>query len=302
MKRPPVIVAVVLVATCLWSGVPAAAAASRPAPAPVAASPLSVRIGAASVSGSIARDIGFPQCWMGLPGAASGVSGVLGTNDGRSFTTNPCLEAELAWAKRLPAAPAFYANTGNPGPARAKHWPLGRTTPRVCSSSSPNSRGCAYDYGWTAAMQSYSVAVDAAQRLHHVSRANAQRRAANVDWWLDVETMNSWQSSDGAVTAAGQLRDAETLRGEIDALHAVGIAKVGVYSTPYQWQTIVGTSGSIHAWFAGVPQWLAGYASFSGASEGCDAHGFTGGTVRMTQYLGRDGFDSDVVCATGDGD
>jgi len=108
-------------------------------------------------------------------------------NGGRPFTANPCLVEELRWAKRLAQAPAFYANTSNPGPWRTTHWPNGQTAPMACSWSDPNSLGCSFDYGWNAAHHSFELATTAAQRLHKVSWSNARHRAANVHWWLDVE-------------------------------------------------------------------------------------------------------------------
>jgi hypothetical protein len=247
----------------------------------------------------VARDVSFPQCPGSLPREASGDFGVLGTNNGISFTRNPCLVRQLAWAKRLPRPPAFYANTGNPGPWRARHWPFGQTSPRLCSQSDPNSIGCSYDYGWNAAWQSYTVATDAAQRLHRVSRVNARYRAANVEWWLDIETMNSWQALDEEPTLAAQRRDVATIEGEVDALRAAGVESVGIYSTAFQWKQITGGSRVTQGRFRGLPQWLAGYESHASAVVGCDHDGFTGGPVRMTQYLGRDGFDSDVLCVNG---
>lgn len=244
----------------------------------------------------VARDVSFPQCGGSMPRARGATLGVLGTNNGTSYTSNPCLVTELAWAKRLASPPAFYANTANPGPRRSTHWPLGQSTPRVCSSSDPNSLGCSYDYGWNAGLQSLAVATEAAQRLHHVDWANARHRAANVDWWLDVETMNSWQAVEGHATSAAQRRDVETLVGEVDALRLAGVARVGVYSTAYQWNLITGGSKVTHTAFARTPQWLAGYASHSAATAGCAQRGFTRGPVVMTQYLGRDGFDADVLC------
>jgi hypothetical protein len=244
----------------------------------------------------VARDVSFPQCGGSLPAEAVSDFGVLGTNNGISFTRNPCLLHQLAWAKSLSMPPAFYANTGNPGPVRAKHWPLGQTSPFACAASDPNSVGCSYDYGWNAAWQSYSTAVDAAQRLHQVDRFDARRRAANVAWWLDVETMNSWQTIDGPPTRAAQRRDVATIQGELDALRFAGVIQVGIYSTRFQWGQITGGASLTQGKFAGVPQWLAGYESQSGAVAGCGDAGFTGGTVRMTQYLGADGFDANVVC------
>ncbi|HEY5077000.1 MAG TPA: hypothetical protein VIJ48_05815 [Acidimicrobiia bacterium] len=256
----------------------------------------------AANGGIVARDISFPQCVGSMPRVRGATLGVLGANNGTSYTRNPCLVTELAWAKRLPGAPAFYANTANPGPGHSAHWPLGQSAPRVCTASDPNSSGCSYDYGWNAALQSFAVAADAAQRLHHVDRANARYRAANVDWWLDVETMNSWQAVEGHATATAQRRDVATLVGEIDALRSAGVARVGAYSTAYQWNLITGGTNLTHRTFADIPQWLAGYESHTAATAGCGDRGFTSGPVVMTQYLGRDGFDADVLCTSSGGD
>jgi hypothetical protein len=254
-----------------------------------------------TVGRGVARDVSFPQCGGSLPRASSAVSGVLGTNNGISFTRNPCLVAELRWAKRLTSPPAFYANTGNPGPQRSKHWPIGQTTPYVCASADPNSIGCSYDYGWNAAKHSFATAADAARRLHRVDHDNAHRRAANVEWWLDVETMNSWQAIDGKATLSAFRRDVATLLGEVAALRHAGVAQVGIYSTPYQWKLITGGSAVTRGRFATAPQWLAGFESHADAVTGCARRGFTGGPVRMTQYLAHDGFDANVLCTAGDG-
>jgi hypothetical protein len=249
----------------------------------------------------IARDVSFPQCGAPLPRIDNGYAGILGTNNGVSFSRNPCLVAELRWAKQLAGPPAFYVNTGNPGPARARTWPVGQSSPRWCSASNPDSLGCAYDYGWNAAWGSYSIAVDAAQRLHHVDRANARSRAANVAWWLDVETMNSWRTVDDGVSAHAQQTDVAALAGEIDALQSIGVESVGIYSTRFQWNQITGGNRVTHGRFAGVPVWLAGYGSKTDAIDGCTDSSFTGGPVQMTQYLGSDGFDADLVCWTQSG-
>ena len=245
-------------------------------------------VAARDASGAIvfARDVSFPQCRGSLPGEYTADFAILGTNNGRSFTRNPCLERQLAWAKQLVMAPAFYANTGNPGPQRARTWPIGQQSPRVCSAADPNSIGCSYDYGWNAAWDSYTTATDAAQQLHRVDRANARHRAANVDWWLDVETMNSWQALDGPATFAAQLRDVATIEGEVDALRTVGVQQVGIYSTALQWEQITGGPNVTHGRFADLPVWLAGYGSRAAAIDGCAHHGFTGGPLRLTQYLG----------------
>ncbi len=242
---------------------------------------------------SVARDISFPQCGGTMPTASSSRFAVIGANNGSTFTTNPCLADELRWAKSLPEAPGFYANTGDPGPARARSWPVGQVSPRVCGSWDPNSPNCSFDYGYNAGQQSFSAAVDAAQRVHHVSRENARGRVANVNWWLDVEILNTWQSLVGHPTARAQQNDAAAIAGEVNALWNEGVETVGIYSTGYQWDTITGTPRGT---FRANPVWLAGFDTHADAVNGCGLRSFTGAPVMLTQYLGSDGFDSDVTC------
>ena len=242
------------------------------------------------------RDISFPQCGMKLPGTNAASAGVLGANGGRSFTKNPCLVEQLRWAKQLAEAPAFYMNTGNPGPRHKTNWPLGQTMPRMCSASDPNSLGCSYDYGWNSAQYAFRTAVAAAKKLHGVSDANAQHRVSNVDWWLDVEILNSWQTLNHGATAANGARDTQAIAGAINALWAYGVAQVGVYSTTYQWTAVTGSPALIHGWFRSNPVWLAGFDNHNDAAAGCHRRSFTGGKVLLTQYLHKDGFDANVRC------
>lgn len=250
----------------------------------------------------VARDISFPQCIGSLPRPTSGSAGVLGVNNGAAFSTNPCLVRQLDWAKRLSSPPAFYANTGNPGPALAKHWPIGQTSPKVCRASEPNSLGCSFDYGWNAGKHAFAVAANAARELHHIGLDDARRRAANVGWWLDVETMNSWLTVEGAPNRAAQQRDTAALVGEVDALLFAGVLRVGMYSTRYQWDLITGGTKVTAGKFGRTEQWLAGYESKAAAIAGCADAAFMPGSVRMTQYLASDGFDADVLCSDSSGD
>jgi hypothetical protein len=221
---------------------------------------------------------------------------VLGANGGRAFSANRCLVQELRWAKKLDGAPAFYANTGNPGPMRSKHWPVGQWAPFRCSGAKPNSLACSFDYGWDAARNSFTIAAHAAQRLHHVSAADAYARVANVDWWLDVETMNTWQTLLPGDRRASELRDTIALAGSYAALRSAGVRQVGIYSTRFQWKVITGGPAVAGDYFRSVPVWLAGFRSHAHAIAGCEIESFTGGSVLLTQYLGEDGFDTDVSC------
>ena len=88
------------------------------------------------------------------------------------------------------------------------------------------------------------------RQLHDVSYKNALHRAANVDWWLDVEILNSWQTLDDHPAPGAAERDTMTLVGAVRALWTVGVERVGIYSTRYQWNLITGGPAVTHDWFA----------------------------------------------------
>src|SRR3954469_1204156 len=224
-------------------------------------------------------DVSYPQCGKALPAPIDG--GIVGVNGGVAFTANSCLATEWAWAaKGSTYAPAFYANTANPGPAYSSHWPAGQTSPQVCDGS--NSAACSYDYGW-------NYAKDAFARARAVTAT-----ASTLQWWLDVETGNSWQTLEAAYgpTPQSQYNDRSSLAGAVAALHDSGVAGVGVYSTSYQWGQIAGPSGSQ---FAEQLVWVAGVGSQSTAQANCRSTSFTGGRVTLTQYASN-GYDADYHC------
>lgn len=224
-------------------------------------------------------DVSYPQCGGALPATVDG--GIVGVNNGIVLSGNPCLASEYAWAAGATTyAPAFYANTADPGPAYSSHWPSGQTSPQLCDGT--NSAACAYDYGW-------NYATDAVNRGLAVT-ANA---ASDV-WWLDVETGNSWETLESAYgqTALAQSNDRNSIAGAIAALHSRGVTTVGVYSTSYQWGQIMGSSGTQ---FTSQPAWIAGTGSQSTAQANCTSASFTGGLVTLAQYA-QSGYDADYHC------
>jgi len=235
-------------------------------------------------------DISYPQCGSAYPTSVS--FGIVGVNDGIVYSANPCVASELSWAEAAGNhAPAFYANTADPGPAYSSHWPTGQQSPQVCDGS--NSVACSYDYGWDAAQDSFTDAIDAETADGSASPAAA---AAAAPWWLDVETSNSWEMLESAygATATSDANDQAALRGEIALLSSKGVASVGAYSTRAQWKSITGGTGSI---FASARAWIAGYRSWSSAKSGCSSTSFTGGRVALTQYPAA-AFDADYSCPT----
>lgn len=234
-----------------------------------------------SAVSSIGNDISYPQCGSTLPSGQA--FGIVGVNGGIATTTNPCLLQQLAWASTSNGstpqpAVSLYVNTANPGHI-ADLWPSNNTVYGSavfnpygeCDSS--EGAACAYIYGWTRADD------DANRR----GISNPEQ----YKWWLDVETANSWSTSDLQANAA-------SLEGMVGYFNSIG-ASVGIYSTAYQWQTIVGTlwdGSNLH----GLDSWLAGARTERGARANCASPALTnGGRVTLAQYVSK-GFDYDVSC------
>jgi hypothetical protein len=235
---------------------------------------------------SIGYDISFPQCSEAMPPSPG--FGIVGVNAGHPFSVNPCLARELAWAQgAVNPNPGFYANVDNPGPSFATNWPTSQQTPKVCSGA--NSVACSYDYGWNAARLAFANAVNA-ERSNGSSSPSAAAVAA--PWWLDVETGNKWQTIELGRSAATGTYDEMAIEGMIASFTAIGVTKLGVYSTSQQWNVItVSTPASLPP----VPVWIPGFGSVPAAQVGCGSASFTGGRVALIQF-GLNGYDGDYVC------
>lgn len=222
-------------------------------------------------------DISYPQCGAAFP--ANPAFAIVGVNGGRVFSVNACLVSQIVWGGGT--ATELYANTGNPGPALSSFWPKGQTSPRFCDAANPDTADCAFDYGWNAAKHSFETAVGAYQSLGYTVSPSA------VTWWLDVETANSWRSDRLDFNVAA-------LEGEVAYLRDVaGVARIGFYSTTYQWGIITGGTKV----FAPLPVWGAGSSSDKAARSLCQSTttSFTGGPLVMVQYPYA-GFDADLRC------
>ncbi len=230
-------------------------------------------VGPEATTSEIGYDISWPQC--GAPYPSNPAFGIVGVNAGIVFSPNPCLASELVWAGGARAG--LYANTGNPGPALSKHWPVGQTSPRICDPANTDTADCAYDYGYNAAADSFSDAAAAFNAL------GLTESPASSSWWLDVETQNSWRS-DVALNVA-------SLQGATRYLSSVGVATIGFYSTQYQWNIITGGTNA----FAGNASWVAGASDAGAATANCAGRGFTGGGVALAQFV-VDSFDANVSC------
>ncbi|MFC0680020.1 hypothetical protein ACFFGH_19470 [Lysobacter korlensis] len=269
-----VVVGVVTAAVLSTAGVSAASAAPSPSVASAAANP------AAKSRTLLGNDVSWPQCGTALP--RNQAFAIVGLNGGLANNTNPCFATQLAWAAKSTGGTgqprvALYVNTANPGHA-GSWWPTSNVyggrmiwNPYgTCAGA--EDRACAYMYGFAKAYDN----------VHH----RGVKYPSAYLWWLDVETINTW-SSDKVANAA-------SLEGMTAYYTSIG-ARVGLYSTGYQWSLIVGQVSPTSN-LRGLPSWLAGANGVPGAKGMCSWPPLTpGGKVTMTQFVAND-LDYDYSC------
>ena len=270
-------------------------------------------------------DISWAQCGSKLPSRQA--FGIVDVNGGTAASFNPCLPEEITWAQSTthatPQPPlAFYVNTANPydqgswwpksdsdrPPFGAAPYPTGAlpvatvTYPAGSQSAATGATvGCTTTDGTSAGAPMYNSKCAYVYGYVRAEQAVEWAREQGIDpsgyrWWLDVETVNTWQT-DTASNAA-------SLAGAAAYLKSAGLG-VGAYSTTTQWTDIVGGTGAnIPALpngsvsnLVGLDEWGAGASSQKGAVANCTAaKPFTGGTNRLMQYVSGS-TDYDVSCA-----
>jgi hypothetical protein len=246
--------------------------------------------GAASADTSVGYDVSHPQCDSELPRVRA--FAVVGVNGGLSTRANPCLQEQLTWAAESSGEvdgqpPAqLYLNTANPGQLldQVTTWPRSGSTP-YGSCDGTNSIACSWEYGWQRAENSVLSFFTPAARA-----ARMDSQPSRYVWWLDVETMNTWQY--GSVEATD--RNRATLEGMAEYLISRD-AEVGVYSTGRQWARIVGEVDDDSV-LAELDSWLAGSVTVDEAEVACEDDPLVdGGEVVLSQYV-RDEWDRNVAC------
>lgn len=210
--------------------------------------------------GSGGYDYSYQQCGTAPPPAAFGV---VGLNAGYPFTRyNPCLASQFAAAAGSGNA-ALYVNTGYD----VRYTALdGRHTTPACAAASTTRPGT------VAQRAAWAVGCSEAER--DVAYALSHSAYSPSMWWLDVESANSWSTSDLSLNRFA-------LRGLIDRLRGATTAPIGVYSTARDWHAITGGyRPPVDA------EWRAiGYGTARQASTHCSSSGFTGAPVWLVQYV-----------------
>jgi len=184
----------------------------------------------AYTSGSTGYDISYPQCGGRYP---TGAFGIIGVNGGYPFVYyNPCLASEYSHTPN----PALYINTGyDPSYTQVD----GRHSTLECVTQSTAIQG--------ASPQQAAWAVGCSEASRSIAYATTQGVTSPSSWWLDIETSNSWSSTDLSLNQY-------TIQGIVDTILRQSPAAVGVYSTGYQWHSIVATSRSPAFWATGSPR------------------------------------------------
>ncbi|WP_116449734.1 hypothetical protein [Blastococcus litoris] len=246
--------------------------------------------GTAWADTSVGYDVSHPQCDTDLPRERA--FAVVGVNGGLSTRANPCLQEQLTWAWESSGEVAgqpraqLYLNTANPGQLldEVTTWPMSGSTPYgACDGT--NSTACSWEYGWERAENSVLSFFTPAARA-----ARVDSQPSRYVWWLDVETMNTWQYG----SAGASDRNRATLEGMASYLLSRD-AEVGVYSTGRQWGQIVGEVGDDSV-LAELDSWLAGSLTADQAEAACDDDPLVpDGDVVLSQYV-RDEWDRNVAC------
>lgn len=210
--------------------------------------------------GSSGYDVSWPNsCTASVTGAAFGIAGV---NHGRPFTFNSCFSKQYANAAATGSG-SVYINTAYSGAYK-------RNITSTCSSL-VSSTGLKGSYA-----QAWEIGCSEAE-----TSFNGAGTTTAVMWWLDVETGNSWSSSNFG------LND-DAIRGAAERLHGLTGKPVGIYSTAGSWSTITGGAN-----FSTIVdgEWDAG----ASACPTSGTIGFTGAPIWLEQ-TGQTGVDSDTAC------
>lgn len=246
----------------------------------------------------VGYDVSYPQCGKKLP--TGQYFGIVGVNGGTAATTNPCLAQQLLWANGSKAGSTqpkvqLYVNTANPGEviSQITTWPTSNVDKTGVTTQNPygtctglNDRACSWQYGWNRAVEANLDRFAPAART-----AGINQSASAYTWWLDVETMNTWQS--GSTEAL--IRNTATLEGMTSYFNSQN-AKVGLYSTAVQWAQITGNNISTSSNLNGLANWRPSGSNLNNAKANCSVAPLTaGGFISLTQYVVK-GIDNNHSC------
>jgi len=176
------------------------------------------------------------QCINGVPAALDPAFvsfGIIRVTGGRPFTVDSCRQALWNQAASGTTAPSLYVNVAYSGA-------YGHNVSGFCSTAT-SAEGYSGRH-----LQAYRIGC-AESDFAFVQVATGTVRP--TAWWLDVETGNSWSSSDPVLNQAA-------IDGAADRLKFLSGGAVGVYSYATAWNQITSGPGFAPASASGT--WVAG--------------------------------------------
>ena len=248
----------------------------------IPASTYAAKNSSSTVSNSLlGNDISYPQCNKSVPNNQA--FGIVGVNGGLATNTNPCLKDQLAWANRSSGITSqakiqLYVNTANPGGLDTPSWPSwGNSDNPYGNCDGSDSLACAWQYGWNRANETVNI-----RFIPAADQAKINFDPSKYTWWLDVETLNTWKPANNDFNSKS---NTAVLEGMTTYLKSIN-ANVGLYSTAYQWNKIVGNGVGSNSNLNGLINWRPGGANLSTAKQACTSSPLTsGGKVVLTQYI-----------------
>jgi hypothetical protein len=214
-------------------------------------------VGSPFPSGSYGYDISVYQC--GTMPSGDHQIGIVQVDGSSSGNTNPCLAQEAAWA----------------GGGLNLYTFLTYGTSATAAPGCTDAAGACNAGYWAG--------------IHAFNDAQSAGANTSVAWWLDVE-VGYWSSN--------PTLNADFVQGALNALHETeGIANVGIYASPGNWNSIVGN------YQPDVPYWMADYLSNPSGPGTCADIGrwqsmgkqLPSGPLQIVQYNSAQ-FDEDYAC------
>jgi len=223
----------------------------------------------------LGADISWPQCPVGMGIPEKRTLGmplplpdaryvVIGLTNGPGFYANPCLAEQVAWARQNDVLVSAYAVASYPEAPELQRF--ADTGPYDGSDGLGALRNVGYQQA----------------RFNIASLQSAGFVTPIV--WIDVEPVPDFEWSSDPVANAAVVEG--LARGYRDAGY-----EIGVYSTPYLWEGVVGDLA------LGVPEWrAAGQTSRAEALSRCGAEWvIQGGPAVLGQWVEADR-DQNVTC------
>ncbi len=253
----------------------------------LAAKPSASGSSSTSSTEQVGYDISYPQCGKKLP--TDQYFGIVGVNGGNAATTNSCLADQLVWASKARKGSnqsklQVYVNTANPGEiiSQISTWPSSSTDSNGTVPANPygacnggNDRACSWLYGWNRSIYTEGAFKAAA------NNKGLNSNTGDYVWWLDVETMNTWQSGSNEAL----IRNTAAIEG-FGAYYQSKNAHIGLYSTATQWSQITGNNIGSQSNLNALPNWRPSGASLNNAKSNCKVAPLTsGGYISLTQYV-----------------